>query len=144
MLLALCGAPAFAQSQPGVGVPPVMPEGELEEVVVSGRRSPGSVIGDIPPEISLSSQEIRALGDQVVPHHDHIRLEGLQTRVDDGVRVTDALDTPRGGWLIRARHGGDDTITGPGSEQQLGGAGRETHDATRRPCERDLSAGVVH
>jgi hypothetical protein len=39
-----------------------MPEAELEEVVVSGRRPPGSVIGDIPPETTLSSQEIRALG----------------------------------------------------------------------------------
>ena len=53
-LLAFCAAPAPAQSSP--------PEGDLEEVVVSGRRSPDSVIGDIPPEISLSSQEIRALG----------------------------------------------------------------------------------
>jgi hypothetical protein len=39
-----------------------MPEGELEEVVVSGRRTPGAVIGDIPAETTLSSQEIRALG----------------------------------------------------------------------------------
>ena len=53
-LLAFCAVPAPAQSSP--------PEGELEEVVVSGRRSPGSVIGDIPPETTLSSQEIRALG----------------------------------------------------------------------------------
>lgn len=53
-LLALCAAPAPAQSSP--------PEGDLEEVVVSGRRSPGAVIGDIPPETTLSSQDIRALG----------------------------------------------------------------------------------
>ena len=53
-LLALCAAPAPAQSPP--------PEGDLEEVVVSGRRSPGAVIGDIPPETTLSSQDIRALG----------------------------------------------------------------------------------
>jgi iron complex outermembrane receptor protein len=39
-----------------------MPEGDLEEVVVSGRRAAGSVISDIPPEATLSSQEIRALG----------------------------------------------------------------------------------
>ena len=69
----------------------------------------------------LDEADIDALGDQVVPHHDHIRLEGLQTRIDDGVRVTDALDTPRSDRLVRARHGGDDTITGPGGEQQLGG-----------------------
>ena len=37
-------------------------DGELEEVVVSGRRLPGSVVGDIQPETTLSSQEIRALG----------------------------------------------------------------------------------
>ena len=53
-LLALCAAPAPAQSSP--------PQGDLEEVVVSGRRSPGAVIGDIPPETTLSSQDIRALG----------------------------------------------------------------------------------
>ncbi len=53
-LLAFCAAPAPAQSSP--------PEGDLEEVVVSGRRSPGAVIGDIPPETTLSSQDIRALG----------------------------------------------------------------------------------
>ena len=34
----------------------------LEEVVISGRRPPGSAIGDIQPETTLSSQEIRALG----------------------------------------------------------------------------------
>jgi len=37
-------------------------DGELEEVVVSGRRLPGSAVGDIQPETTLSSQEIRALG----------------------------------------------------------------------------------
>lgn len=37
-------------------------DGELDEVVVSGRRLPGSVVGDIQPETTLSSQEIRALG----------------------------------------------------------------------------------
>jgi len=34
----------------------------LEEVVVTGRREPGMVIGDIPPETQLSAEEIRALG----------------------------------------------------------------------------------
>jgi hypothetical protein len=61
-LLAFCAPVAPAQSSPPAGAAPEMPEGELEEVVVSGRRPPGSVIGDIPPETTLSSQEIRALG----------------------------------------------------------------------------------
>lgn len=39
-----------------------MDDAELEEVVVSGRRPPGSVVGDIQPETTLSPQEIRALG----------------------------------------------------------------------------------
>lgn len=34
----------------------------LEEVVVTSRREPGAVIGDITPEFQLSAQEIRALG----------------------------------------------------------------------------------
>ena len=55
-VLALPTGPASAQ------VAPDMEEGGLEEVVVSARRPPGSVIGDIPPETTLSSQEIRALG----------------------------------------------------------------------------------
>lgn len=37
-------------------------EGELEEIVVSGRREVGAVIGDIVPETQLSAEEIRALG----------------------------------------------------------------------------------
>ena len=37
-------------------------EDALEEVVVTGRREPGMVIGDIAPETQLSSEEIRALG----------------------------------------------------------------------------------
>jgi hypothetical protein len=61
-LLALAAAPAAPQSSPPAGAAPDMPDAELEEVVVSGRRPPGSVIGDIPPETTLSSQEIRALG----------------------------------------------------------------------------------
>jgi len=42
--------------------PQSTPEEALEEVVVSGRRDPGAVIGDIEPEVQLSAQEIRALG----------------------------------------------------------------------------------
>lgn len=34
----------------------------LEEVVITSRREPGAVIGDITPEFQLSAQEIRALG----------------------------------------------------------------------------------
>lgn len=42
--------------------PQSTPEEALDEVVVSGRREPGAVIGDIEPEVQLSAQEIRALG----------------------------------------------------------------------------------
>lgn len=34
----------------------------LEEIVITSRREPGAVIGDITPEFQLSAQEIRALG----------------------------------------------------------------------------------
>ena len=37
-------------------------EGDEEEIVVTGQRARGSVIGDIPPEKSLSSRDIRATG----------------------------------------------------------------------------------
>ncbi len=56
MLILWSADAARAQIAPGTD------EGELEEVVVSGRRLPGSVVGDIQPETTLSSQEIRALG----------------------------------------------------------------------------------
>ena len=39
-----------------------MDEMGLEEIVVTSRREPGAVIGDITPEFQLSAQEIRALG----------------------------------------------------------------------------------
>ena len=34
----------------------------LQEVIVSSRRQPGSVIGDIEPELQLSARDIRNLG----------------------------------------------------------------------------------
>lgn len=51
-LLALAAATATAQSE----------EQSLEEIVVTGRREIGAVIGDITPETQLSAEEIRALG----------------------------------------------------------------------------------
>lgn len=53
------GDTALAQSNTA---PQSTPEEALEEVVISGRREPGAVIGDIEPELQLSAQEIRALG----------------------------------------------------------------------------------
>ena len=50
---------AFAQQNAGQQG---MDEMGLEEVVVTSRREPGAVIGDITPEFQLSAQEIRALG----------------------------------------------------------------------------------
>ncbi len=37
-------------------------EGEGEEIVVTGQRERGAVIGDIPPEIQLDARDVRALG----------------------------------------------------------------------------------
>ncbi|MGA0799731.1 MAG: TonB-dependent receptor plug domain-containing protein [Steroidobacteraceae bacterium] len=66
LLSALATAAALAVVEPGYGqamtAPQSTPEEALEEVVVSGRREPGAVIGDIEPEVQLSAQEIRALG----------------------------------------------------------------------------------
>ena len=63
---ALVTSAALAASTAGLSqsntAPQSTPEEALEEVVVSGRREPGAVIGDIAPELQLSSQEIRALG----------------------------------------------------------------------------------
>jgi len=66
VLSALATVAAFGASSAGYGqvatAPQSTPEEALEEVVVSGRREPGAVIGDIEPEVQLSAQEIRALG----------------------------------------------------------------------------------
>jgi len=55
----LAAADAIAQQNTR---PQGMDEVGLEEVVVTSRREPGAVIGDITPEFQLSAQEIRALG----------------------------------------------------------------------------------
>lgn len=66
--LALVVAPAIGQQtnpSPSTASPSrqsLMDEMGLEEIVVTSRREPGSVIGDIAPEFQLSAQEIRALG----------------------------------------------------------------------------------
>lgn len=54
--LASLSAAAFAQEVDDYG------DVEVEELVVSGSRPVGSVIGDITPELTLSPQEIRAYG----------------------------------------------------------------------------------
>ncbi|HEX8668937.1 MAG TPA: TonB-dependent receptor plug domain-containing protein [Allosphingosinicella sp.] len=41
---------------------PIRDEGEEEEIVVTGSRPRGSVIGDIPPEVTLDARDIRAYG----------------------------------------------------------------------------------
>jgi hypothetical protein len=45
-----------------IATPAKAQEAELDEVVISGKRQPGAVIGDIPPDVQLSAVEIRALG----------------------------------------------------------------------------------
>ena len=63
--------PAFAQpapadpavSQPsGDGTDDMLDQAEEEEIVVMGQRPRGSVVGDIPPENTLTSRDIRATG----------------------------------------------------------------------------------
>jgi hypothetical protein len=73
-LLLLQSAPAWAQ-QPQAEQPAGAPfneevspqadeagEGEEEEIVVVGQRLRGSVVGDIPPESTLDSRDVRATG----------------------------------------------------------------------------------
>lgn len=61
-------AAGAAQAQPAAPLPPSAPAAaetgyEVDELVVtSSRGQPGSVIGDIPPEIQLSPRDIRAYG----------------------------------------------------------------------------------
>ena len=72
LLLATVSAfPAFAQpastdpavTQPsGDGTDDLIDESEEEEIVVVGQKPRGSVVGDIPPENTLTSRDIRATG----------------------------------------------------------------------------------
>src|SRR4051812_47080911 len=48
------GAAASAQ--------PVEDTGDEEEIVVTGQRARGSVVGDIPPENTLNARDVRATG----------------------------------------------------------------------------------
>ncbi|MEO7365791.1 MAG: TonB-dependent receptor, partial [Sphingomicrobium sp.] len=81
MLLAgtafVLAVPAFAQDAPPTGQPPEAAqstaaapappaaageEGDEEEIVVVGQRPRGSVVGDIPPENTLTGRDVRATG----------------------------------------------------------------------------------
>jgi iron complex outermembrane receptor protein len=55
------GAPAAPPAMRDAGSR-IEDEPSLDEIVVTGRREPGAVIGDIAPETQLSAEEIRALG----------------------------------------------------------------------------------
>jgi hypothetical protein len=48
--------------QPAATAQPTDEEGDEEEIVVTGQRARGSVIGDIPPENVLDSRDVRATG----------------------------------------------------------------------------------
>lgn len=62
-LFLFAAAAASAQSARPQGDGNAQGEDEgLQEIVVTGRREPGAVIGDITPETQLSAEEIRALG----------------------------------------------------------------------------------
>jgi hypothetical protein len=59
--------PAPAAQLPGAAVaaqpaPPAAEDNDEEEIVVTGQRPRGSVIGDIPPENTLNSRDVRATG----------------------------------------------------------------------------------
>ncbi len=54
--------PAQAVDQPAEAAPDEVEGEEGEEIVVTGQRERGAVVGDIPPEIQLDARDIRALG----------------------------------------------------------------------------------
>jgi hypothetical protein len=72
LLLATASAfPAFAQTAPadpavsqpsGDGMDDMTDQADEEEIVVMGQKPRGSVVGDIPPENTLTSRDIRATG----------------------------------------------------------------------------------
>ena len=53
---------APAASSPPAGAQPTDDTGDEEEIVVTGQRARGSVVGDIPPENTLDSRDVRATG----------------------------------------------------------------------------------
>ena len=58
-------SPANAQQAPAPAQPAQTSEdeeAEEEEIVVTGQRPRGSVVGDIPPEVTLDSRDVRATG----------------------------------------------------------------------------------
>lgn len=61
LLLLLTAAPAVAQSAPPVQTAQIAGV-EEEEVTVTTTRLPGQVVGDIKPELTLGTQELRAIG----------------------------------------------------------------------------------
>jgi hypothetical protein len=61
ILLALLAGPAMAQTA-DEAVDPYAETESVEEIVVTGQRPRGAVLGDIAPEITLDSADVRALG----------------------------------------------------------------------------------
>jgi len=55
-------APPAATAQPESVAPATGDEGDEEDIVITGQRPRGSVLGDIPPEKILNSADIRATG----------------------------------------------------------------------------------
>jgi outer membrane cobalamin receptor len=55
-------APTADAAQPAEEAAPDETEEEREEIVVTGQRQRGAVIGDIPPEVQLDARDVRALG----------------------------------------------------------------------------------
>jgi len=54
--------PATDQRSTDAAQPSAVDEGDEEEIVVTGQRARGSVVGDIPPENTLDSRDVRATG----------------------------------------------------------------------------------
>jgi len=66
---ALSLVPAHALAQTAQPTPPPSGAGEVsvnddevEEIVVTGQRERGAVVGDIKPELQLNAADVRALG----------------------------------------------------------------------------------
>jgi len=79
-------APAKHKAKPA---PAPVDDGADDEIVVNGQKPPGSVVGDIPPEQTLSPADVRAYGvnsisdllDQLSPQTTSVRGRGGETPV---------------------------------------------------------------
>ena len=62
LLAGAAQAPAYAQQAPAGGAEAAAGEEDEDDIVVTGARPRGSVIGDVEPEVQLDRREVRAIG----------------------------------------------------------------------------------